>query len=63
MPRVVYFVSIVTLACLSAAPVTSTALHALSVPPDNRIVTIYLTSTAFGLFVVGLMEGARRYLP
>jgi hypothetical protein len=62
MPRVVYFVSIVTLACLTAALVTSAALHALSVPPDNRIVTRYLTSTAFGLFVVGLMESARRHL-
>jgi hypothetical protein len=62
MPRVVYFVSIVALACLSAALVTSATLHALSVPSDNRIVTIYMMSTTFGLFVVGLMERARGHL-
>jgi hypothetical protein len=59
MPRVVYFLSIVTLACLSAALVTSAVLRALSIPPHNRHAIIYLVASAFGLFVVGLMEAAR----
>jgi hypothetical protein len=62
MPRVVYFLSIVTLACLSAALVTSAALHALSIPSHNRLAIIYLAASAFGLFIVGLMEAARPHL-
>jgi hypothetical protein len=62
MPRTSYRLAIVTLACLTAALATSALVHALSIPPSNRLFIIYLTSLAFGLFVVGLMDTARQHL-
>jgi hypothetical protein len=62
MPRTAYFLAIVTLVCLTAALATSALLHALSFPANGRLLAIYMTSTAFGLFVVGLLEVARHHL-
>jgi hypothetical protein len=62
MPRTRYGLAIVVLACLTAALATSALVHALSIPPGNGLFIVYVTSLAFGLSVVGLMEMARQHL-
>lgn len=52
--RTFYFVAIVTLACVSAAMLSSFALSLVATPKLASFLFVYLNASAFGLIVIGL---------
>jgi hypothetical protein len=56
--RTFYFIAVITLACLSAAMLSSFAFSLVAIPRMTGFFLVYLNATAFGLIVTGLLHNS-----